>query len=444
MNYTITKTTSYASPFKPNRKPNQWRLTCRYWIQGNSNRFEVRKVITAKDKTEAGKEAVKFAVRIEDGTIPVEPFRKERVAKQTVFEAPVSAALTLKEAYFFPVRGYRDRLIARNSPATTIVNTDNLFAKHIFPVLGNYAVESVNSTAINVVLKNSLKAKIDSGELAGQTADNYLSRLKACLSGLIRSELRIAAIPPLEFFDSETEVEHKHKIITPADFDQALVRAASVPHPVLAATLKAFVFLSCAAGLRLGEVLGLVWSRVNLIASTEYPNGFVLIDQQQDSKKVVRDTKGRRKKKKQEQRIPLSSGTRDSLLNLQAVRGHHLDATDSVILVEKTFIEFDGFVLQRRARSKATASWVTPARGDLFDQVEKSGKRVGWMGFLFGHGNHHAMRHHFVTQVVNSAVSIKHASKLARHSSVLTTEKYLDTTVSDMSAGIEKAFPSHN
>ncbi|HVW26317.1 MAG TPA: site-specific integrase [Polyangiaceae bacterium] len=400
-------------PWKPKDGFHQFRIIIQYRTEQEPHKRQYLTQVVKAAKLGIA-QSIAETLRYEVATGKLQKSAHEVIVK----EQP----LTLRDGYAL----YEERMMARKRPIQTITSTRALFENHLFPVLGETALDEINDHAVNTVLKKELADKIAKGQLSMVTANHHVSRLKNCLNLLYQLGKKKTPVPAWEAFTPKTPEEakpakHKHAVITKADFEEALRRAAELEDPVY----PAFLYLTGHCALRLGEALGLQWSHVHLDATPEYPHGFIRVEYQKDNRGELRHCKG----KLGQTEVPLSEKANQAL---RALQGSQPAGTKMVLTVLCQRRVYRGIVVTRAIREKRRdrAYWAPPHRNDV----------INWCHALLGTGNVHGARHFAITRLANSGAALKTVKDFARHANVNTTLGYFDSTKAELGAAITKAF----
>ncbi len=174
--------------------------------------------------------------------------------------------------------------------------------------------------------------------------------------------------------------EKQREKILPLDAEQRLLRESS-------AVLRQAIVLALDTGMRLGEILGLTWDRVNLA------RGEIL----------VTNTKNSRPR-----RLPLTKRAEEVLRSISQARG-------SAAPQGRVLLRPDGRPLRSLREAFLGAT-----------------KRAGLEGLRF-----HDLRHTFATRLVTGGVDIVTVQRLLGHQSLAMTQRYAHPTSADIRHAIE-------
>lgn len=257
---------------------------------------------------------------------------------------------------------------------TTYVKTNNKASEqkskmvtlkaHLIPFFGHMRLDEITSLKVEEYKAQKLKVG-----LAPKSVNNHLTILAKCLH-TAEDWIELPASPKIKHL----KVPPQHfDFLSPSDSQRLLDSIKDI-------RWYAMVLVALRTGLRLGELLGLEWSDIDLEAK-------LLTVRHSIVRGVVGPPKNNR-----ERHVPLTSEVTDALVALAPSQG---------------------IVFYRRTPGHAM-NHETP-RKNLLKMCKVAGLRpIGW----------HVLRHTFASHLVAAGASLKAIQELLGHSDVRTTMRY--------------------
>jgi integrase len=282
-------------------------------------------------------------------------------------------APTLRE--FFQGQFWREWVLSRKNSPSEQTNKMSTYEHHLGPAFGHRRIDQIKTADVA-----ALRAKLLEKELSVKAVNNILAILSTVLHYAVDAEI-IEKAPKVSVLKYEPpEVEFWEF----ADYARLLEAAKEEGPQWLVA-----VCLAGEAGLRVGEVRGLRWSDVDLVAGT------ITVAQQLSNRQVVGPPKGRRRRS-----IPMTATLDRALRSLEVVR--------------------TGYVV--RDLDGEPYTW-SEARNALRRISERAGLPAsGW----------HALRHSYGTHLAMLGVNPWRLQSWLGHTDLATTQRY--THVADAHA----------
>jgi len=238
-----------------------------------------------------------------------------------------------------------------------------VFKNHINPAFGKLKLDQIRGQEIE-----RFKARKLADGLSPKTVNNYLTVLRRMLSLAHEWDL-ISGVPKFKWLKSpDPDIDF-------LDFEEAirLVRAAE---PMW----NTMILTGLRAGLRHGELIGLRWEDVDLVA------GRLLVRQS-----IVRGVVGTPKSGKKRE-VPMSHELRDALKAHRHLRGEYVFCQDNG---EALYQDITKWPLWRACRRAGI-------------------RRIGW----------HCLRHTFASHLVMRGIPIKAVQELMGHATIEMTMRY--------------------
>jgi integrase len=257
---------------------------------------------------------------------------------------------------------YLDVAAADNKPST-LDTKRQIMRQHVLPHLGRARLDAVRYAEIQ-----DLKLRLLGGGLGPKSVNNVLTVLRRMLEIARKREI-VTAVPEVEWLKAP---KPEFDFLT---FDEAerLVDGARDEWRVM-------VLVALRTGLRQGELIGLRWEDVDLVA------GRLMVRQN-----VVRGHVGTPKSGKSRE-VPLSGEA------LAALKAHRHLRGDLV------FCDLGGRVL-----TKGETKW------PLWSACKRAGlRRIGW----------HVLRHSFASHLVMRGAPLKAVQELLGHATIQMTMRY--------------------
>lgn len=270
------------------------------------------------------------------------------------------------------VRSFAPTFIATSeakNKASSVDSKNQILNSHILPALGNLALSDVNYSAIEDFKLSLLRPTSDRpAGLSPKTVNNVLTVLRSLLSMAAKRQL-IPAVPEIEWLPAEEQAFDFFK------FEEAdrLIAAAKDEW-------KTMILVALKTGMRQGELLGLRWDDVDLVA------GRLMVRQS-----IVRGRVTTPKNRKARE-IPLAPSV------LMALKAHrHLRG-------ELVFCDSAGRPL---TKGECKHPLWRACRGAQL-------RRVGW----------HVLRHTFASHLAMRGVPVRTIQELLGHATLTMTLRY--------------------
>lgn len=298
-------------------------------------------------------------------------FKRTEVANG---QACTGAAITLRK---FAEMWLEKHAFAKKTFPAALRDKQSL-TRHILPRLGNTKLRALTNQNITFLFSDLYRR---SG-LSPRTVNNMLGTLKKVLSDAVRWGYlsRSPAADVTRFKAQEREVE----IFTPDEVQRLLAFAKDeYPEEYL------LIVFALNTGCRLGEIVALRWSKVDLAAK------FVMIDAtyEEKTKQVVARTKGKRFRK-----VPLNE-TCISIIRQMVLDGRKAESE---------------FVFHRISYYAVT-----------HQKFRRILKRGGLADALARRKTFHCLRHTFASEFMRTGGRLSDLQLLLGHSTIKQTEKYV-------------------
>ncbi len=276
-------------------------------------------------------------------------------------------------------RWYKTYVVTNNKPAEQRRKRICLSA-HLVPFFGHMRLDAIGNEQIEL-----LKAKKQAQGLAPKTINNLLSVVGKCLNtavewGVIKTapRMRRLRVPP-ESYDYLTE-EEANQLVSSADEEP----------------WRTMILLALKTGLRLGELVGLIWDDIDL------------------------------KKRMLTVRRSVVNNIIDSP---KSNRIRHIPLTQEVCWALQKMPERKGFIL--RLRDEGPMNHKAPPQA-IQRMCKKAGlRRIGW----------HVLRHTFATHLAMKGVSLQKIQLLLGHSDPRVTLRYAHLAPSTLRDAIDVLEP---
>jgi integrase len=273
------------------------------------------------------------------------------------------------------LKDFRDRFV-KYLPARVSKQTEKFYTEHLkplleFPALANCRLDRINSAVIEDFVQWRKPQKGASGPVAVATINHNLRTLRRVLHVAQEWEV-IARVPKIKLLTGETQREY---VISDADIDRFYK---------LGTTMGRLVPFLCDTGLRRSEVCGLTWSAVNFkLHSIEVLKG---------------------KTKYSRRRIPLTSRAERILAEIKK-RQEQAGIESDYVFTLKTSLG---------GRDHVTPTWMS----HMFNAVRQQLKLPDACVL-------HATRHTFCTRLGERGADAFAIQKLAGHSSIVISQRYV-------------------
>lgn len=307
-----------------------------------------------------------------------------RPGREKVLATPVEPVLTFKEF----AKVYIDRwLIEEEFTKSTLALRERQLNKHFLPMIGDLPLDQITDQTV-ATIKTALRKKSDGTDRSGSHRNGLMQLLGHMLKKAY--EWKLLRTPP-------PERASRVKVIAPEIeiYDEGELARLVIAAKELGAGPHLMVLLGCEAGLRVGEMLGLRWSDIDLEKRR------LVVRQQVTKAKETTAPKSRKSRI-----IPLS----DALYSaLKSSRG----------LTERVLLSRSGEPVSR----SGVAKWLKSA--------ELRAK-------LIGAKSPHKLRHTFASRLLSRGASLVAVKELLGHKSLQTTMMYLHLMPSETEAAIRK------
>ncbi len=280
------------------------------------------------------------------------------------------------------VRIFRATHLKSGLKPSTRLGYENQLNRLLLPRFGDLPLEAVNRVALA-----ELDAELAEEGLTSSTRAKPHIVVRSVLrnamnAGMIEAMPKLARIP-----------KSGRKVLNPMRRPALdAILAAALPSARLAFELAAF------AGLRAGEVRGLRWHDVDLVAGTisvrcSISSGFETTP-----------------KSHHQRRIPIGRGLRETL------------------------------VLAQLSKPKPTAHVAVTREGNLWGEngLNQVFKRAAERAKLDTGWSFHDLRHFFVTELFRNGANAVAVQQLAGHADLTTTQRYADFDANDLRSAIER------
>lgn len=278
-------------------------------------------------------------------------------------------------------------------------------SKKILPFFENKYVEDIDADEIRKFY-NSIRYK-DNGEMLSL---NYLKSIKTILKAIFDRciEKDIIQKDPLFNFKlpSTPEKTHTDRIVNEADLKKLVKAAAGHKR------LKYIIGILLLTGMRIGELLALKWTDVDV-------DGHIIYVKHSVNKKYIEEDGivkscgpqiSSTKTSSSVREIPVSQSVIDLLLEWDVVLKTMYPCMDNLKKINKTddliFVNYRGKIM---------------SYGTIYDELMDflRSNRLAHCGVLF-----HKLRHCYATHMVDAGVDINVVSKLLGHAYIGTTSKF--------------------
>jgi integrase len=241
----------------------------------------------------------------------------------------------------------------------------SIFKHHIEPRLGEISLDAVGAQL------EPFKASLRRHGLGAKRINNVLAVVSKMLRYAEEREV-IGRAPRVRLLKT---AQSKYDFFTFEEYEQLLATASSEPE------WRATILVAAEAGLRMGEIIALEWSDVNLQAGN-------LVVRRSSWLGIVGTTKGGR-----DRTIPISKRLAAALKGHRHLRG------------SLVFCSADGAPLTRNKMKKPL--WAICKRAGL--------RNIGW----------HSLRHTFCSHLAMKGAPPRAIQELAGHTSITTTMRYM-------------------
>lgn len=258
------------------------------------------------------------------------------------------------------------------------------------------------------------------GGISAQTFNHYIAALKAFGNWLAGRARRVTQNPfrHLTKVNVEVDIRHARRPLVPDEFSRLLAAAA---------TGRSFRGLGGADRRVLYLVAGYTGLRASELASLT-PGSFAL-----DADPPTVTVAAAYSKHKREDVVPLHPDLVGHLRPWLAGR-----PADGLLWPGKWAKQFTAAAMLRRDLDAARVAWVAEVAGTARADRERS-DFLAYKDRDGGTADFHALRHTFITSLVNAGVLPKDAKELARHSTItLTMDRYTHVTMKDTAAAVAK------
>jgi integrase len=270
----------------------------------------------------------------------------------------------------------------RPSTADTMHTT---LKHHLIPMFGELRVDQINDDHIN---------EIKSLDLAAGTINHILQVLSQILKHAAAKGL-LSRMPEIKRIRDRGG---RHGFYSPADYNRLVTAAASEPRALV------LVLLAGDAGMRIGEIMALEWSRIDYGANKVHV-------ELSDWRGHIGPPKGGKPRS-----VPMTPRLRAALRDLEALR-------DSEASSARVLTRSQGRFGQEGARVTYSSSrqWLRAAHA-------RAG--VTPLGI-------HALRHTFCSHLAMAGAPVTAIRDLAGHSSVAITQRYMHLAPAGMVSAID-------
>lgn len=285
----------------------------------------------------------------------------------------------------YAVRYVVDHVRACKLRPSTAATMHTTVKHHLIPMLGKLRVDQITDDHIR---------EIKSLSLAAGTINHILQLLSQILKQAVANGIvsRMPAIKRLR------DRGGRHGFYSPEDYDW-LVKAAA-----LEARALVLVLLGGDAGLRIGEIIALEWSRVDFGANKVHV-------EMSDWKGIIGPPKGDKPRS-----VPMTPRLRAAMRTLEALRDHEASNARVLTRSKGRYGEDGGRVTYSSARE-----WLKAAH-------TRAG--VAPLGV-------HALRHTFCSHLAMAGAPVTAIRDLAGHSSVAITQRYMHLAPAGMVSAID-------
>jgi integrase len=270
----------------------------------------------------------------------------------------------------------------RPSTASTMHTT---VKQHLIPMLGKLRVDQITDDHIT---------EIKSLALAAGTINHILQ----LLSQILKHALAKGIVSRMPVIKRLRDRGGRHGFYSPEDYAWLVRAAAHEPRALV------LVLLGGDAGMRIGEIIALDWSRVDYGANKVHV-------EVSDWKGHIGPPKGDKPRS-----VPMTPRLRAALRDLEALRDHEADGARVLTRSKSRFGEEGGGLTYSAARE-----WLTAAH-------TRAG--VALLGV-------HALRHTFCSHLAMAGAPVTAIRDLAGHSSVAITQRYMHLAPAGMVSAID-------
>ncbi len=251
----------------------------------------------------------------------------------------------------------------KNKPSS-VESKERILRRHVLPAFGDRPIHALDYAAIEDLKVELAKVK----KLSAKTINNVLTVIRRMLV-VARKRGLIEAVPDIEWLKA-----------APPTFDFLTFEEAERLIAKGVDEWRTMILVGLRTGLRQGELLGLRWQDVDLVA------GRISVRQSIVGGNVVTPKSGKHRE------VPLSDDTLAALKQHRHLRG------------PLVFCDADG-----RALTKGACKW------PLWHACRRAGlRRISW----------HVLRHSFASQLVMRGAPLKVVQELLGHATITMTMRY--------------------
>lgn len=312
-----------------------------------------------------------------------EAFEERKFAKEKVVEAgSCEPDLTFK---IFAPRWVKEVLLVEDYSDGTRDEYQRLLTADVFPLFENMALKDLRRDHIQ-----RMKGDYISEDYSRSTINNVLS----IISGILKYAVECDLLPGMPCTITQLKKEEYDDVemqrYSDEEYDK-LVQAAEALGP----RYLVVVLLGGDAGLRLGEMVALEWTDIDLSTDT-------LRIRRQERRGKVGPTKGKKSRS-----LKMTPRLARALKALKLAR----NTIEKRVLARDPNYRWDRNL--ERVKDRTLKNW-----------MELIQKRAG----LESDGRVHTLRHTFCSRLADAGAAPRAIQKLAGHQSFSTTEKYLHDT----------------
>lgn len=307
----------------------------------------------------------------------------------TIISIELNTNMTLKEWFEYWFEVYAKRTVKQS----TAVSYHGYIYGHIVPQIGMYKLSELNTD----IFQRFFNMQSDSGSLRGgglspKTLSNISRMIHKSLNKAV--ELELINKNYVEFIELPKQETPEMRVLTVCEQELLMNELKRTDEK-----LAFGVYLSLALGIRLGEVLGLRWSDIDLkngiVHIRRTVNRLPVIDGSVKTELVV----GTPKSKKSVRDIPINDELCKEIISYNA-KANNLAYNDNYLL-----------------RSSIGGPAEPKTLQDTFKRILKDAG--------IADANFHSLRHTFATRAIEKGVDVKTLSVILGHSSVnFTLDRY--------------------